>query len=160
MSINCASSDPKASPNTSTPLDPVGTIYERYNSTTQCMEEWIYIKNGEGSTAFAQGTIVAAKTGTVLRTGVIAPTSCAPIRVIGVAQYAITAGYYGWIMRKGFGEVLVDTGGVTADTGIIVGDAVAGRADNASGVTVATIGYTTETITATNLATCWIDCRG
>jgi hypothetical protein len=121
--------------------------------------EWIYVFNDEAATAFAQGTVVARDAGSIYYDGIVAPLSCHSARVIGVAQHAIAAGSYGFILRRGLGEVIADTGGLSADTGLICGNAVAGTADD-GGATVATFGVTTEAALATALATCFINCRG
>ncbi|MGB1821977.1 MAG: hypothetical protein ACPHL4_02310, partial [Acidimicrobiales bacterium] len=103
------------------------------------------------------GTIVSFKTGTAQFTGVKSPTSSSPHRVIGVAQHTIAASSYGWILKRGMGEVLADTGGLAKDLGIIPGNAVAGRADNAAAVTNAAFGVCFDDgVAATALATCLI----
>ena len=120
---------------------------------------WIYVYNDDAS-SFVQGTIVARDGTTTTYDGIIAPVDAPTARIMGVAQHTIVAGSYGFIQKKGIAEVLADTGGVTADNALVVGNAVAGRADNVGAVTTAAFGYTTESVAATALATCWINCPG
>lgn len=121
--------------------------------------EWVYVKTDD---ALVQGNVCTRKDGTVSRTVVKSPVAAVASshKVVGVAQHTIAAGSYGFILRRGIGEVLADTGGITADTALQTGNAVAGAADNLGAVTSATFGYSTETVAAAALATCWIDCRG
>ena len=120
---------------------------------------WVYVYNDD-SASLLQGTIVARDATTTTYDGIVAPVDTATMRLLGIAQHTIAAGSYGWILRQGLGEVLADTGGVTADNALIVGNAVTGRADNAGAVTNHAFAYSTETVSATALATCWINCPG
>lgn len=143
---------------------PLGFIYVEPAQSVgtragQGEREWVYVFNDEAATAFAEGDIIARDASTVTYDGILAPTSAPAARVLGVAQHAIAAGSYGFILRRGIGEVLADTGGITANTAIAVGNAVAGRADDAAATTDA-IGFATEAAAATALATCFINCRG
>lgn len=144
-----------------TAIAPVGSMIEQYNPTTMTEEIWLYVFNDEAATSFVQGTIVMRKDGTATgHDSVIATTSCAVARCQGVAQHTIPAQSFGYILRSGIGEVLADTGGISANTGIVPGNAVAGRADDSASVVGATIGFSTEAVAATALATCFINCRG
>lgn len=146
---------------TTTEVVPVGTIFERYNQTTKTTEKWIFVFNDEAATSFVIGTLVMRKNGTATgHDSVISATSAAVNSIQGVAQHTIAAQSYGWILREGIGEVLADTGGITANTGLIPGNAVAGRADDAATAQSGMIGYSTESVAATALATCYINCRG
>jgi len=122
-------------------------------------QEWVYVFNDEASTAFAQGTVCARDAATVTYDAVLSPVSAPTMRVLGVAQHDIPAGSYGFILRKGVGEVTADTGGITANTAIKAGNAVTGTADNAAATDHA-FGFSTETVLATALATCYINCPG
>jgi len=128
--------------------------------TGQGRQVWVYVFNDEAATAFAIGTIVARDTATTTYDGILAPTSTPTARLLGVAQHVIAFGSYGWILKEGIGEVLADTGGITADTALVVGNAVAGRADNVAAVTDHAFGFATEAAVATALATCMINCPG
>jgi len=121
---------------------------------------WIYVFNDEAAAAFAAGTIVARDATTTTYDGIVAPLSSPTIRLLGVAQHAIAAGYCGFILKRGIGEVLADTGGITANTALVVGNAVTGRADDVTAVTDHAFAFSTEAATATNLATCYINCPG
>tara|TARA_R110002012_G_scaffold9854_5_gene45818 strand:- start:255 stop:731 length:477 start_codon:yes stop_codon:yes gene_type:complete len=120
---------------------------------------WVYI---QAAAALAVGDIVSRAAGAgslTLAAAAIAPVDTPTILVVGVAQHVIATNSYGFIMKKGIGEVLADTGGVTANNGLKVGNVVPGRADNIAGGDHA-FAVTSETVTATNLATCWINCPG
>jgi hypothetical protein len=121
---------------------------------------WIYVFNDEAATAFAQGTVVARDLATLTYDAVRTPLSGPSARVVGVAQHAIAFGSFGFVLKQGLGEVIADTGGITADTALVPGSAVLGTADDAAAVTDDAFGYSTETVLATALATCYIDCRG
>jgi hypothetical protein len=137
---------------------PPGQQYEVFHPTYG-EQVWIYIENLSGG-ALAAGDVVmheGTRTFAVEKTSLSASAN----RVKGVAQHAIPSTYFGWILRKGEGALVkADTGGFTADTGIIPGDAVTGTADNASGVTVAVFGVARATTLATATGICGIDCKG
>jgi hypothetical protein len=119
---------------------------------------WIYV---QAAATLAQGTVCVPNAGEE-RYIVRLSTFAAPqnsSQVVGVAQHAIAASSFGWILRVGLGEVLADTGGITADIGIQVGNAVDGRADFAA-ATAPAFGWSTETVAATALATCRLNCVG
>lgn len=127
--------------------------------STDRRRTWVFVLNGEASTNFVQGTLVSYKTATVSPgTGVICPTSGGTGILLGVAQHTIPYGSYGWILKTGEGEVLADTGGITADLGLVPGNAVAGRADDRAAVTDFTFARAFEAAAATALATCYISC--
>jgi hypothetical protein len=148
-------------------LHPLGTIVvepatQGGTRADQGEKTWIYVHNTAAApVAWAQGEIIMRTSGATTYQGDRTPIAAqASSRIIGVAQHAVAAGSYGFILRKGLGEVLADTGGLTVDVGIIDGNAVAGRADVAAAITNATFGFSTETVLATALATCWLDCQG
>ena len=128
--------------------------------TNMGTQVWVYVFNDDAA-SLLQGTIVARDAGTTTYDGIVAPADSPTIRVMGVAQHTIAASSYGFILRKGIGEVLADTGGIGVNLPMVVGNAVNGRADT-TGVAATTyaFGFSTETVTATNLATCWINCPG
>lgn len=120
---------------------------------------WRYVKNAEAATAFAVGTVVMNRTATsATGEGLVAATSVAAHRVIGVAQHAIPAVSWGWVLCEGDGLVIADTGGFTADTGLIPGDAVAGTADNVGAATGAIFAIARATTLATATGRCFIRC--
>lgn len=120
---------------------------------------WVYVLNAEAATNFVQGTIISRDLGAATYAGNVAPLNAPSAAVMGVAQHLLAFGSYGFIQKLGIGEVLADTGGITADNALVVGNAVAGRADNA-GAGVHAFGVSTETVLATALATCWINAPG
>jgi hypothetical protein len=120
---------------------------------------WRYVKNAEAATAFAVGTVVMNRTTTAATgEGLVAATSVAAHRVIGVAQHAIPAVSWGWVLCEGDGLVIADTGGFTADTGLIPGDAVAGTADNVAAATGAIFAIARATTLATATGRCFVRC--
>ena len=137
---------------------PPGQQYEVFHPTYG-EQVWIYIENLSGG-ALAAGDVVMAegtRTFSVEKTS----TSASANRVKGVAQHAIPSTYFGWIMRKGEGALVkADTGGFTADTGIVPGNAVTGTADDAGGVTAVCFGIARASALATATGICGIDCRG
>lgn len=145
--------------------------------TADEMLDWFASASGPGVARFVYNDAVAAAAwaigdiiGRLARTtepaagpepsfsGILAPLSAPRMRLLGVAQHAIPSGSYGWVLKQGIGEVLADTGGVTAANALIVGNAVTGRADNlAAAIDGQAFGYAIETVAATALATCMID---
>lgn len=136
-------------------------------------QTWVYVKNAEASTAFAQGTVVTMNTAgsseKLAFQGVVAPAATGGTPrglVLGVAQHAIAAGSFGFILKKGRGEVLAGAGTITATSPIVVDDdaAAAGEAMSAAGLAAAVkfdveIGLSLEngTIADGSLATCLLD---
>lgn len=139
---------------------PLGKIFQRPDPVANAgLEEWVYVKNGEASTAFAAGTVLGHKDGTATYEVVRAPANCNPSRVVAVAQAAIAAGSYGWVQRKGQGLVKADTGDIAVDTGLIVGD-TAGTADGSAAQTDNSFGHSTNAIAAGATGLVFLDCRG
>lgn len=135
-----------------------GLVRWEYDATYG-WREWIYVKNVEGASSFAAGTVVMSDTTeTTPGKGLICATSTSVHRVIGVAQHTIAAGSAGWIVKRGLCLVVADTGGFTADTGIVPGNAVAGTADDVGGPTAVAFGLALATTTATNTGICRIWC--
>jgi hypothetical protein len=144
-----------------TPTQPLGFEVVQDNNDGQGDKVWIYVENEvTAAAAFAIGTVVGRLSGATTTQGILSAASVHPDGVIGVAQHVIASGSYGFILRKGQGLVLADTGGLTANLGIIPGNAVTGRADDAAAVTGAAFGFCIVAATATNTATCQIDCKG
>lgn len=149
-------------PVTQVDTTPVARYYDvsrwEYDATYG-WREWVYVKNAEASTAFAAGTVVMNKT-TTSTPGqtLVGATSTSAHRVRGVAQHAIAAGSGGWILKHGLGLVIADTGGFTADTGLVPGNAVAGTADDVGGATAAIFAVARATTLATATGVCFICC--
>lgn len=146
---------------TTTQQAPLGFMYlEPARSTDNYGDRvWIYVYNDD-TVAFAQGTVVCRDTLTTTYDAITAPVSIASMRVIGVAQHAIAAGSYGFVLRKGYGEVLSD-GTTTANTAQVVSAGTAGECTDVAAVTNDAFAFATEADTgAATLVTCRIDCRG
>lgn len=144
----------------------LGSLAEAYNSTYKQWCQYVYVKNG-GANAWAIGSLVGKRDGVTSYDCDVVPTSAPAMRVAGIAQgygaagtTTFTAGSYGWVLREGWAEVLADTGGIAANTAILPGNAVAGAADNVAAVTDHALGFSSETVLATALATCWVCCQG
>lgn len=119
---------------------------------------WIYVLNDSGST-IERGQAVSATASTAPYKVSAAPVSSDPAVVVGVAQHDIGDDQYGWILRKGTGEVLAD-GSVTAGTALVISAGTAGSVTDTGGVTQASIGWSTEADAGATLVTARIDCRG
>jgi hypothetical protein len=109
-----------------TQLHELGTERVEHNNTYG-ERIWRYVKNDEASTAFAVGTIVRCKADTLSGgTGIVAVTAALPAAgLLGVAQHAIAAGSYGWVLFRGVGNVLGD--GTIAKNAYVVTNGTAGK---------------------------------
>lgn len=131
-------------------------------------QTWIYVYNDDGSTAFAAGHIIMRDLVSATYDGIptTAATLISTLRLLGVAQHAIAGGSYGFILRKGLGEVMAGAGAVIgANTALTsAGTTTAGTALDFSAGTTATdcvFAFSTEASTGTSgLATCMINCLG
>ena len=140
---------------------------------------WVYVFNDEASTAFAEGHVitmdVSETSGAHERYhGVLAPATeegTPAAIVLGVAQHAITAQYYGFILKEGVGEVLAGAGTIPERDVAGVGAICVDDASDASGEAMGsaglastgekyncTIGFSLENAAVTdgNKATCYI----
>jgi fructose-1-phosphate kinase PfkB-like protein len=97
--------------------------------------------------------------------GLIAPVDAhqPKVMVLGVAQHAIAAGSFGFILKRGVGSITAGGAHLTADSAFTSGGAtVAGRAitwaDGTNAETIAVIGHTAAQINTTTTGTAWIDC--
>jgi hypothetical protein len=102
------------------------------NDKTYGTRVWRYIKNTEASTAFAVGTIVQRAASTIDdMSGIVCVTAKkSRFSLLGVAQNAIAAGSFGFILKEGIGYVVAD-GSVTAGS-TVCSTATSGRATNAT----------------------------
>ena len=123
------------------------------------LQTWIYVQNKD-SAELVVGT-VCGRVGSSLTYQVLrCPTSETTSRVIGCVQTAIPAESYGFILRKGVGTVLIDTG-VSANAGLQVGDGTAGRADASGGaLTHPTFGFSLAAIGTGETGNAHINCMG
>lgn len=144
--------------------------------TADEMLDWFASAMGPGIARFVYNDAVAAAAwaignviGSLARTtepaagphplysGILAPTSSPRDRLLGVAQHAIPAGSYGWVLHHGIGEVLAGAAGITAANAIIQSTVAAGVAVNlAAAIDGQAIGYSVETAAGAVLATCRI----
>jgi len=106
---------------------PLGSCIER-EDPTYGRQVWRYIKNGQGG-ALAAGEVLQTKNSTVWEV-VKSATAITTPRLVGVAQFAIADGYYGFVLIEGWGVVMADTASITANTVIMTGAATAGRAQD------------------------------
>lgn len=75
-----------------------------YLHPTYGWQEWIYIKNGRGSSLTA-GLGVMHKASATDCTGDVSGAATPSCRMLGVAQHTIADGSYGWILRNGLGLI-------------------------------------------------------
>ena len=141
-----------------TQLHPLDTRRVEINATYG-RQEWRYVKNNEGATTLAIGNPCMHSTAQTVAGKVLqATTSVASDRIRGVAQHAIVAGSYGWILRRGNGLVLADATGFTADTGLIADASTAGCAADTSGVTAASFAFALAANAGSTTAIAYIHC--
>jgi len=154
-----------------TQVMPLGFEYhEPASGDDQGEKVWIYVFNDNGS--WVEGSVIARDASTTTYDGILAATSTPSSRVIGVAQHAIADGSYGFILKRGIGEVLAGTGTIDDDEGLCVDTTDVGTAMEFGSIAIAQsgtstehgisgpFGWATEDAAATALATCRIDCRG
>ena len=135
---------------------------------------WVYVQNdAAAAAAWSAGKIIQRLNGASTYLGELtaAGTVVPPERVMGVAQHAIAAGSFGFILKRGIGLVTPGNGTVlTVDTAVTSGGAVTAGTGldavaNASAITDTTnetVGWCTVGAAAGPLtnASCWIDCHG
>jgi hypothetical protein len=122
---------------TTTQQAPLGFVLTVPNGDNGA-QEWLYVFNDEASTSFVEGTLIQRDAATATCDGIVSTGAVSPQRIMGVAQHTIAAGSYGFILRKGIGQILCD-GNVSADTAVCP-DANAGQATDVAAVTNAAIG--------------------
>lgn len=133
---------------------------------------WVYVFNDEDvGTDFAKGQAVMRDASTATYDAITATANAPVIRLLGVAQHAIAAQSYGWVLKRGIGEVQAsDTGDDQDDTALVVADS-SGRGHPVNTGTAAQIpaifAWATEnqdhgsaSAAAGDLITCWINCLG
>tara|TARA_R110000824_G_scaffold360347_1_gene548078 strand:- start:213 stop:668 length:456 start_codon:yes stop_codon:yes gene_type:complete len=118
---------------------------------------WIYVQMTGADTVI--GSVCSFGDGAVTYVVQKSPINTHAGRVVGVAQHVIAQNSYGFILRKGLGLVLADTGDITANLGLMVGDAV-GTADDAGAVTTQAFGIATAAISATATGKAFLSCVG
>jgi len=158
---------------TTTQQCPLGFVLTAPCSTADAgMCEWVYVFNDAASDDFAVGTIVFRDPSATTQDWYGAlPTGSGTVvsrpYVIGVAQHAIPAGSYGFVLKRGVGLILSGSAGVAVDTeftsgGDAIGAAVAVVADADATVDThnAVIGHVATAIGASTTGTAFIDCAG
>jgi hypothetical protein len=95
----------------------LGTMRVEYDATYG-RRVWVWVVNGEASSAWALGNSVKRKDSTNSFTGVLGTTSTPQPAALGCAQWAVPAGSYSWILKEGFGTVLDSGSGLTANNGL------------------------------------------
>jgi len=128
---------------------------------------WVYVQNNvTAATAWLEGTVVTRLGGATTHLGIISAAAATPnSRVMGVAQHAIPAGSFGFVLKRGIGEVLAGVGTLDINEAIVVDLTTPGTAMEADTLPAATdfdatFGFATENAVATALATCWLNCPG
>ena len=121
---------------------PLGFQYRQPASGDGTGEKvWVYVFNDEASTAFAEGHVitrdVSETTGAHERYhGVLSPAmeeGTPAFSVLGVAQHAITAQYYGFVLKEGVGEVLAGVGTIPEQSATGAGTICVDDAADAAG---------------------------
>lgn len=139
---------------------PLGSLFVESTTTADTGPAvWIYVYNDSGG-ALAQGDVLVRKSATSTYNVRKSATTSDPACVVGIAQHAIADGKYGWVLRRGVGEVSMDAAGSAKDKGIKVSNATAGTAEQVGGVTEAAFGWAIDDAITSALCTCFIDCRG
>ena len=83
---------------------------------------WVYVYNDENSSDFAAGDVIVRDASTQTYDGVLNTDTTAAVRVLGIAQHAIAAGSYGFILRKGIGVArCADNGNDQDDATLVAG---------------------------------------
>ena len=132
------------------------------------MQTWVYVYNDEASTDFSAGMIVyrdPSATTYDYYGGLATPVDAhqPKVMVLGVAQHAIAAGSFGFILKRGVGSITAGTAALTADSPFTTGGADnAGRAithaDGTARENIGVIGHTAAEISGDATGTAFIDC--
>lgn len=131
-------------------------------TASQGEQVWIYVQANGGLTAgmvCARGAGAAAATFDVIP----APVTTGVNGVVGVCVTPIPNNSFGFIMKKGFCNVIAGGASIDVDEVIIVGAGVAGRADAAAGGGAGAalqigFGWATANAATGNPALCYINC--
>ena len=128
--------------------------------TNQGTQVWIYVFNDDAALNWLTGMLIQRDVtpGNLTYDGIRSTGAVGAARILGVAQHAIPFGSYGFILKKGVGQVLCD-GNVSADTAILP-DANAGQCTDGA-VTSAAIGVAlAEDSGAASLVAGYLNCSG
>jgi hypothetical protein len=153
------------------PLYPLGALYEEppdNSSAPSAMgsglggRTWRYVYNDDASTAWAVGNPIVFEAAKGPGYGRQSTTSTLQgMQCIGVAQHAIAAGSYGWILADGVGEVLACSDTIDANEAVYLSDNTAGCGREQGAVTISVtdngpIAWALEDAAAAATATCVI----
>ena len=90
-------------------LYPLGSTYVELaddvvakNNTHEGDRLWVYVKGG--ASGITANSVVARAAGTSPFTGDDGAATSTAVEVIGIANYAIAIGKYGWVIRRGCAE--------------------------------------------------------
>jgi hypothetical protein len=142
----------------------LGTTLE-VASTSRGPQTWVYVLN-EDSNALAAGDVVMRNTTSTDYKVVLSSAGALvqSIRCIGVAQHAIPAGSYGYVLRRGLGTIQVGSGATVSDSegltpgGVEAGSIIKFAAGNVAPGCIMALAVQNIAANATGLA--FIDCRG
>jgi len=134
-------------------------------STSRGPQTWVYVLN-EDSNALAAGDVVMRNTTSTDYKVVLSSAGALvqSIRCIGVAQHAIPAGSYGYVLRRGLGTIQVGSGATVSDSegltpgGVEAGSIIKFAAGNVAPGCIMALAVQNIAANATGLA--FIDCRG
>lgn len=128
-------------------------------TANQGEQVWIYIFNDEAALQLTQGMLIMRDLATATYDGIRTTGAVSPGRILGVAQHNIPAQNYGFILRRGVGQVLCD-GNVTADTALTP-DGNVGQCTDVADATRAAIGVALATDAgAATLVAAVLNCTG
>lgn len=157
MAVTTASVSTNAEANLGTTLEVA--------STSRGSQTWVYVLN-EDSNALAAGDVVMRNTTSTDYKVVLSSAGALvqSIRCIGVAQHAIPAGSYGYVLRRGLGTIQVGSGATVSDSegltpgGVEAGSIIKFAAGNVAPGCIMALAVQNIAANATGLA--FIDCRG
>jgi hypothetical protein len=135
------------------------------NVTDSGSRTWIYVLN-EGSVDLTVGDVAIRNTTSTQFRVVIATagTLIHALRVVGVAQHTIAAGFYGYVLQRGLGTIQVGSGASVSDTealttgGVEVGSVIKFAAGTTAPACV--FGMAVAGISASGTGNAFFDCRG
>jgi hypothetical protein len=122
-------------------------------------QEWIYVKNTDAADMNVVGTVVGRAAGSATYQVITCPVGETTARVVGVVQHTIGRNGFGFVLRKGVGTILCDTG-FSANSGLIVGNGTAGRADAGTALTSPTFAYSLAAVATGETGSAFINCKG
>ena len=101
-----------------------------FNAAGRGDSEWIYVYNDDAAVEWAAGDVIQRDTSDYAVYDGIRSTSAAVIRsmVLGIANHAIAAGEYGWIVRNGIVNIQGD-GSVSQGDAVVSHSGGAGATD-------------------------------